>query len=178
MAGEEHKAIEEEIRGVSKVCSVIKVITYVALALFTVVWLVAFGAVVFGFFDPGSTVEGAAVLYLALFGIIVIAILWFTAKIFKDASKRNPFSKKQTNRLRVIAALLLAFAIIDMFLSASFSSGMIIGGYYFGVETGDLQEASGPTVNLGTIFFAIAIYCVSFIFQYGNLLQKFTDETV
>lgn len=125
-----------------------------------------------------NTTEG----WVGVIGILVLTIptaviIKLIALIFKNISKEEtPFTMKQVKRFQWIALLIL----LDVFVNAVFSTvlGGVSGGLYgiFGVF------AKGYTnhlfVYLLEVCSAVVIFCFSFAFEYGFLLQEDINDTV
>ncbi|WP_251212740.1 DUF2975 domain-containing protein [Adlercreutzia murintestinalis] len=178
MSGEEAIVLDDEIGKVRKACRAIKVVATVLLVVFAIILLLFVGLLAFGMIDPRSSVPFGGLLYAGFLGLDIIAILYCVMKIFAEAEKGRPFERSQVLRLRVISVLLVLFALIELVFGIDFYGGIVIAGYEIGVAGGDVSPTPTSFVNIGALFFAVAIYCVSFIFRYGSLLQEMSDDTV
>lgn len=119
-----------------------------------------------------------ALLAMAVHAIPFLAIVKLVANMLRDVSKgETPFSLKQVKRIRWIALLILA----DVILSALFSPGvigMISAGTLDMGYMATSQTSNFVSINVSELFFAGVLLCLSLVFQYGMLLQKFSDETL
>ena len=80
----------------------------------------------------------------------------------------------QVKRLRIIAVLLLLYAVLDMVATnamAVMQIDVINSGY---IST----NSAIVTVNFTPFIAAAVVYAFSFVFKYGVLLQEFSDETL
>ncbi|MEG0016407.1 MAG: hypothetical protein RR747_07480, partial [Gordonibacter sp.] len=87
----------------------------------------------------------------------------------------SPFVMAQVKRLRIVAGLLLVYAVIDS--AVSFNTTLIqYGAMNYGyVSTNDSAIIA---INFTPFAAAAVIFAFSFVFKYGVLLQEFSDDTV
>lgn len=179
MSGEESRELKASISKVGKACKAIKYICLICFVLFTVLWIVLMCLLTIDLATTGS--GGGAIgpfLYVLSHGLAMGALLFVFLKIFSSiVSGESPFTIEQVRRFRLAAALLLLLAVIEAFLSASFSYGSQILGMNVLAAGGSATEQSYININVLALFFAAALFSVSVIFQYGTLLQRLTDET-
>ena len=100
---------------------------------------------------------------------IIIVILYLAERIFKNIyDSQSPFELLNVKRLKIIAWLMLAFAIFPTYIETVlrfFLMRSTTTPYNFSIDI--------TTVCLTVIFFALA-----YIFEYGCLLQQQYDETL
>lgn len=108
-------------------------------------------------------------LVMYVFSCAVMAVTCVTLiKIFSDASKGcSPFTMIQVRRLRLMAAALLVYAILEFAIT-----------YCSSFARQDWAGPSVATVDLFAIIAAAVVFAFSFVFKYGILLQKLSDETL
>lgn len=178
MIGEEERIISDEISAVRKVCKIIRMVILVALVLFCAIVALFVGLLIVRSLDSASSVVLGSIGYVLLFGLDVAAILFIAARVFREAEQGHPFARKQVSRLRCISILFVVYALIECIFAVNFQGTASIGGFDIGVLGGDVSPTPSSFVNVGALLFAVAIYCVSFIFRYGSLLQEMSDDTV
>lgn len=104
--------------------------------------------------------------FAALSLLLLAFLLWVASIIFKSlAVEFAPFSDIQVSRLRLVAQLLLIYALVPQILYSIFHT-ILIPGYSISLSL-DMS-----------FFFAIIFYCLTEIFRYGAVLQKESDETL
>lgn len=103
--------------------------------------------------------------------VIFGAIMFVANKIFTDILKEGtPFRNQIVSRLRIIAILLIAYAVVPNFLGCMISSLLTPGGFL------DNIRAENLSVSAGKVFFAMMFFLLMNIFSYGCLLQDESDE--
>jgi hypothetical protein len=116
----------------------------------------------------GSVDNFRALMMVTLLGSgIMVAILFVASSIFKDIGREGaPFTKENSNKIRVISLLLIAQYIVIPPLQ--FLAVMIF------------SPTTSPSVslNLGAIIIVGIFYCLALIFEYGVELQRQSDETL
>lgn len=184
MAEQEHETIdiEKSLARVKKAGRIIEVVcnalfVLAAIGLISMIGLFLFQALGIDLPLP-IEVSVKALLYGLPTGILTMAFLKVVSRIFSEVAQgESPFCRKQVNRIRWIAYLLFAKAILEAALSVGTSMIAQVGPYNITyIETGG---PSGLSLNIdaGAIFMGVLILCLSIIFEYGSLLQRFTDET-
>lgn len=158
-----------------KIC---RFISYAMVAVFGVLciwWLVSIGVMICSLLNPGfsdNPVNGLTLVNYVLCGIAMAAICVTLIRVFSDTSKgQSPFTMLHVRRLRLVAIALLAYAVLEfgMTCSATF------------MKQGWMDASVGgasPTLNLFPLVAAAVVFAFSFVFKYGVLLQKFSDETL
>ena len=166
---------------INRVCKFINLVFKLILFVFSIYWLIAIGAMVFEStsFEKTQQISGVSafqILLYALHGVVIALLIILLICIFSDATKgESPFTMSQVKRLRMIAGLLLAYAILDFLITqnnALLNYGQLDAGY---ISTSD---SSIIQVNFGPLILAGAVFAFSFVFKYGVLLQEFSDETL
>ncbi|OUO88612.1 hypothetical protein B5F40_12185 [Gordonibacter sp. An230] len=164
-----------------KICNCISVGLKVVFGLICIYWILVVGAMLLSMFNPGLVIaqDGrisffSILLYLA-YGFIIASLFVVFISIFSNTAKgETPFAMSQVKRLRIIAALLLLYAILDMVATnavAVMQIDIINSGY---IST----NSAIVTVNFTPFIAAAVVYAFSFVFKYGVLLQEFSDETL
>lgn len=164
---------------VSKVLNIIARIIAIALVVGSVAAAVSFFIIPSfdfpvsfgGIYGQEQYIAGASEVQIMMIQTVLYAgvgaILFFiTSFIFKDMSLGNtPFSAANSNRLKVISLLLVAYSVVipplQLFLSLIIS-----------------PQASifiSP-INFGLLVFAAMFFCLALIFEYGAELQRESDE--
>ncbi|MEG1907057.1 MAG: DUF2975 domain-containing protein [Gordonibacter sp.] len=133
-------------------------------------WLASAGVMIVDFLNPGvlNNVHSEGIPALVIFivyGLVWVTIFIILIQIFSDVSKgKSPFMMPQVHRLRLVAAALLVYAILEFAITC--------------VATFMQQGAPITTINLASFIAAAVVFAFSFVFQYGVLLQEFSDDTV
>jgi len=116
---------------------------------------------------PFNDLDGmrAWMIDVALGSAALIAILFVTGNILKAISREGtPFTKKNSNKIRVIALLLIA-------------SESVIPALQLLIYVVLLPESGATaTFNFGNIIIAAVFFCLALIFDYGSQLQQESDE--
>jgi len=158
---------------VLKICAIVLVVSLIPIIVF------AGFAPTFGFVlnseqieflnanMPFNNLDGirAWLIDIALWSVTIVAILFVTGSIFKAISREGtPFTKKNANKIRVIALLLIANVTVIPALQLLL--------YVI------LLPESGATVPFafGNIVIAAVFFCLALIFDYGSRLQQESDE--
>lgn len=119
--------------------------------------------------------EGVAGIILLMFP--VAAILRVISLIFRDITEEEtPFTMKQVKRLRWIAL----FIFLDVVINAVFSTGLfgIIGSPFGTAGVVGGAYTNHVSIDIFQAFFAVVIFCLSFAFEYGYLLQEDCNDTL
>lgn len=105
----------------------------------------------------------AACIYL----IMTIITLVFVGRLCKAFSScQSPFEENVITKMKH-----LAFSLIPWVILSSISSGLTEG-----IVTGKFNITAG--INLDTVLVIILIFVLTYIFQYGAVLQQESDETL
>lgn len=123
------------------------------------------------------TVRWEGVVGIILLMIPVAAILRVISLIFRDITKEEtPFTMKQVKRLRWIAL----FILLDVVINAVFSAGLfgVIGSPFGTVGVVGGGYTNHVSIDIFEAFFAVVIFCLSFAFEYGYLLQEDCNDTL
>lgn len=109
-------------------------------------------------------IEG--ILDCVIFGAIMFVANMMFTEILKEGT---PFRDKVVGRLRIIAILLMAYAVVPNFFGCVISSLLTPGGFF------DNIAAANLTVSAGKVFFSLMFFLIMNIFSYGCLLQEESD---
>ena len=181
MLNEEAQKTEESLNKSSKVCKYISISLKIIFAIFCICWMLSIGVMVFGLIDPSLADRESAmgvpllVLYLA-YGVVIALLLVALIGVFSGVAKgESPFAMAQVKKLRIIAGLLLLYAIIDNVIAQN--NSLII---FSGLNSGYVSPNSNQIIqiNFAPFIVAGAVYAFSFVFKYGVLLQELSDETI
>ena len=158
-----------------KICRLIGLAMIVVFVFLCIWWLASSGVMVCSLFDPGfsdNPVNGFTLVNYVLCGIAMAAICITLIKIFSDTSKgHSPFTMLQVKRLRLIAISLLAYGVLEFVMTCS---AAFMNQGWAGSSAGSVS----PTLNFFPLVAAAVVFAVSFVFKYGILLQKLSDETL
>lgn len=181
MQYEDKAEAEDSLSRVHKACRFIGVVVKIIFIVFCVCWLSTVCMMVYSLItsDATGSTENVSTLRTIMYfihGFAVALIFIVFIGIFTDAVKgQSPFVMKQVKRLRLIAGLLVVYAVIDIFISGHI--GLI---QYDGFDSGYVSTGGNEIIpiNLAPIIGASVAFAVSFVFQYGVLLQELSDETL
>ena len=174
MIDEDAVKTERSLTKTKKVCRFINIAIRVIFVIFCVSWILVAGMM---FLSTMGEYEGILrFIFFCASGIVIAAMFIVLIMIFSDVAKgESPFDMIQVRRLRIIASLLLIYAISDFaatYNTASLEFSTLNSGY---VSTNDSVVIA---VNFATFIAAAVVFAFSFVFQYGVLLQEFSDDTV
>ncbi|WP_417331584.1 hypothetical protein [Gordonibacter urolithinfaciens] len=181
MLNEEAQKTEESLNKSSKVCKYISILLKIIFAIFCICWMLSIGVMTFGLIDPSLANRESAmdvpllILYLA-HGVVIALLLAALVGVFSGVAKgESPFVMAQVKKLRIIAGLLLLYAIIDNVIAQN--NSLII---FSGLNSGYVSPNSNQIIQINFAPFIVAgvVYAFSFVFKYGVLLQEFSDETL
>jgi len=120
-------------------------------------------------FDGSVDSFRAAMIFTMLSSGIMAAILIVASFIFKDISREGtPFTKKNSNKIKVISLLIIAQCIVIPLLQ-------LLAVMIF---TSASNAFASFNLNLWFIIVAVIFFCLALIFQYGEELQRQADETL
>lgn len=172
---------EASLIRINKVCRFISASIKIIFILFCICWIFAAGLMVCsimnieGFGDIGDTSVLRLVLYLVYGGIIAVVFI-VLIRIFSDVAKGDtPFAMIQVKRLRIIAADLLLYAILDFVITYN-SALLQLDGFSSGYVSTNGNAI--VAVNFVPLIAAAVVFAFSFVFKYGVLLQELSDETL
>ena len=179
LAFEEEVKYEQSLVRIKRVCRVSYRTLRVVFVLVTILFasILTLGAI--EAFFPDSipflrSVEPPALIPLALFSAIGIAIFWMVMLLPKDALvEESPFTLKQARRIRNIALLLLAKELAGTLFPMQVIPLVVNDQLSFSFEVAKSQTFI-VYLNVETFLLAALLWCISLIFQYGVLLQKET----
>lgn len=181
MLKDELMEVESSLGRVKRVCKSIGVTLRVILVLFCLYWLFVVGSMLYAALTSGSgsVDENPTILHAFLYfvhGVVIALLLISFVGIFSDVAKGiSPFEMRQVKRLRIIAGLLALYALVDFVVTSRtilFDQSDMTSGY-ISTTGNDIIP-----INLAPIFGAAVTFAFSFVFQYGVLLQEFSDETL
>lgn len=168
---------ENSLSNIKKAFRIVNMTLKVIFVLFCLYWLIVIGSTVYAYVIDATDKPDFLPMCLYFSHGVVIALLLLTfIGIFSDVVVgRSPFTMIQVRRLRIIAGLLLMYAVIDFAVTANaaiFKYDELVSGY---VSTTGNEIIP---INLALIFGAGVMFAFSFVFKYGVLLQEFSDETL
>lgn len=176
MVDEEAKETEKSLVRANKVCGRISIILKIILVLICVWWIVATGLMIVSLFNGGPEEVSLIGLFLYIaHGLVLATLMFLLILIFSEpAHDRSPFGMIQVKRLRQIAGLLVLYAIFDFAVSCN-AAYLYIDWSNFGAT---ISSSPIATINFGPLMVAAAVFAFSFVFKYGVLLQKFSDDAL
>lgn len=166
-----------QIRNASKVIYCVLNSIFILCCLFLLLILVLFGVseiVPDLLFDV--QVDFLNMVTLVCTGIFVTILFKLITNVFRDVAKGStPFTLMQVRRIRIAALIIALDALVGTVFSPGFIYAMQVGGINIGYTV--IGQPSVP-IDLGEILTAICLFCLSFVFKYGVLLQRLSDETL
>lgn len=177
MEDSNERDLRHALCGMRKICKMLKTSFYAVTVVFAICWVLILLSAMAEWIS-GRNENFAGVVYAIAAGAFAVLIFWNLAKLFEEVVKGNPpFSELQADRLRSIAIIALAFAILDFLMSFCFVYEVKPELGFGMVANNGIAE---PTLNLnvGMLAFSAIMYSLSAIFRYAALLQQLSDETV
>lgn len=171
----------ESLSKLRTLCKRISVVLIIALVILCISWLFAISSMVISQIsrETVNVRNDLTTLNIAMYlvhAIIIVALFSILVRIFFSAAKgESPFTMNQVRRLRMISALLLAYALVDLGISCNNTLIQLDLMNYGYVSTSD--SAIVP-LNLGPFLAAAVVFAFSFVFKYGVLLQEFSDDVI
>lgn len=174
-------ATESALAKTNKACRFIGVALKIVFAIFVVFWVGTALIMTLSLVFPGSfgLMENVALHNIVLYvgqGIVIAVMFVAFMSIFSDVSKgETPFTMMQVRRLRLVAGMLVLYGFLDFAVAAS-AAVMQING----LDSGFVATSGNIIIpiNLVPLIAAAVVFAFSFVFKYGVLLQKFSDETL
>lgn len=180
MFDEEARDTRDSLNKTKRICRALKLITIVSLVLLVVFEFASVGFMVVAVLGNFGELDGnIGLLQISLslsFGLVVAAILVILLRIFSDVAQGDsPFTMAQVKRLRIISLLLVCYGALDNIITNA--SALI---QYNGFNSGYMStnENAVFAVYLAPLIVAAAVFAFSYVFKYGVLLQKLSDETL
>lgn len=115
-----------------------------------------------------TTASGLVALSVAVFVVsaFLFVILLITYKMFKKIHESyTPFDEQHVKSIKTIGILVMVMTLVGRIVDSTASS--IIGISTLGIST----DSTG-------IILGLIIFCLAYIFDYGCMLQKQSDETL
>lgn len=165
----------------NKVCRIISVILKVIFAVVCAFWIFSSGLMIYSLICPSSfsvadNVNQLKTVLFIVYGVIFAVMFIVFIRMFSSVAGGNsPFSLVQVKRLRIIAGMLLLYAAVDFLITANTSFFQLDGlnsGY------ASTNDNTIIPINLVPLIASAVIFAFSFVFEYGVLLQEFSDETL
>jgi hypothetical protein len=181
MVDDDDRVTQESLVAANQVCRSINGFLKILFAVFCTCWLFATALLALSWIRPDNFGEGGGsslvgiVLFLAD-GVVIAAMFVIFIRAFTDvAAGKTPFAMIQVKRLRVIALLLIFYAILDFAITAN-SSLLNING----LDSGFFSTNDNAIIplNFGPLIAAGVLLAFSYVFKYGVLLQKFSDDSL
>ena len=167
------------IQRISRIINRILKVIAVLLLAFLVVIIALSTLCSFGLIDVGLSAGPLDLLILSAYGLVIVGLVYVIANMFSDVAQgESPFTLAQVKRFRVIAVLLLIYVVLDAFMSTGTVAQIHIGELELGYDVVESAAGSTLSVNVGALLGSGFFGALSLIFEYGVLLQKFSDETL
>ena len=182
MAAKEKSETEESLSRIQRISKVInrflKVIA-VLLFVFLVITLVLTILCSFGLIDSGLSSNPFDLVILGTYGLVIVSLVYVVSNMFSDVAQgESLFTLVQVKRFRAIAILLLAYVVLDAFMSTGTVAQIHVGELELGYDVVESAVGSTLSINVGALLGSGFFGALSLIFEYGVLLQNFSDETL
>ena len=168
---------------VNKVCRRLRLAIKVIFVVICVFWAIAAGSMIWtlvndGVFGAGTDTNIVSLLLHIARGVVVVVLYLILAHIFDDTvDGESPFTMKQVDRLKAAALALVVYAVLGIVLGY-FSALMQMNGFSSGYIPSAGSDNVIMSVDFSPFIAAAAVFAFSYVFKYGVLLQKFSDETL
>lgn len=181
MLSAEEKQTQISLNKIKKVCKTLSFVLKVVFVILGICWIFSLGSMLLSIIDPESLASDNSaslvdIVLCALFGLVIAAMFVVFAGMLSDVAKgESPFTLVQVKRLRLISALLVMYAIINVV--ASYNSAFLqisdVNAGYVSTNGSAIMK-----VDFAPFIAAAVVFAFSFVFKYGVLLQEFSDETL
>ena len=171
---------EENIKRLSKRCKVCYLLFRALLVLCTIAGVAFVSVAIIALFRPSDDLSVIVQSWTALFSVLILSILLVVIfgniySLLKDITKgESPFKRKQAKRFRNISFALVIYAVLSLLISVV--EPALIDIYTDSLQIAAVVDDTGSHINLMTIVFALVMFSVSVIFEYGAKLQEQSDE--
>ena len=168
--------INADLRGMMKASKMLMVLFFALAGMFI---LLAVSLVFLAIYQGllANAMQDGLNLCLSVMGLLIFAVIFTIAGlIFKDISKgESPFTMKQARRIRIVAWMLIVYAVIEAVLP----SGVVVDNSYAGSTINvNHIESSPPIIKVGSVIVGVVFYFLASVFTYGVKLQELSDETL
>ncbi|MRX83540.1 hypothetical protein [Eggerthella guodeyinii] len=176
------KAALSRMAKASRVIAIALRAIFVATCIF-VVLLLALYFYQLGTFDGEIDIVAllTSIAYHVLTAAVSCLILFVAIKVFDDIARgTSPFTEKQASRIRLIGILLVAGVVLD--IPSLVIDPLMVQSSQVHLGIGPAQDS--PTgnpelrVNMPLVYGAALSFFLSYVFKYGALLQRLSDDTV
>lgn len=179
MLKEEAREIGAPLERIVKISKLVSNILKVLIVLFLLVLVVAIVFVIATLFGllQGFIVDISALVPLAIYSGATLILLKIMQDVFEDIAKgSSPFTSMQVKRLRFAALILFIGALVETLFSGSAFS--IVQNCDMNISYHDSSiSGNALKINAGSLIGAAFLF-TSYVFEYGALLQEFTDDTL
>lgn len=179
MVNDEEKIYQSlgRLKSVSRVAGrLLKVLFYIYIVATLVIFAAIFLWIVsldYPIGDILSTIQR----FLPNLIMVAIATLLFRLfiRVFEDMSRgESPFSDMQSLRWKTVGWLLLGKMLFELMISFAPFSIESVGDMFVGLSVQPIIV----NVDVASVLWAIVSFCLSYVFKYGALLQRLSDETL
>jgi hypothetical protein len=177
---EEHSVLIHRVKRACKVSyallRVLFVVIIVMWSLLLLSWLLS--PILQHVYGWAGILEAPVLFNYLILGLLSAVFVRMMMLVLRDVSKgETPFTRKQSKRVRLISYLMFARVLLELLLSiiatTLHSSGLILWTYPVSVS---LEPTPTLYLNLEALIFAIVLYSISIVFEYGALLQRDSDD--
>lgn len=170
--------IEASLKRIKKISRGLSYGSKFAIAVFSILFASVIALIAFGDSSSSLISKMALLAPLCLYALATMILLVIMHGIFESISKGDtPFTSAQVSRFRWAALVLLLGAVVE----TVFSSGALSIAQTDSMVVNYYDSSAGsntPSINLASILGAALLFALSFVFEYGVILQEFTDDTL
>lgn len=183
MLHEDAETTIDSLLRVKKICKIFDVV-FRCVCVFIFIWWIASSISLASYllqsdqFEKSGVVGISALLVFSFTCIVLIAFFRVLSKMFFSLGNgASPFSLKQVERLRVLAILLVFY--FGLLIASSYVSVLLNqNGIYKGFFATGANANSFITIDPAPLLISAVFFALSFVFEYGLLLQAQSDDTV
>lgn len=180
MLKEEAQKIEAPLERIVKMSKYVSTVLKFSILLFVIILIVAAVFVATAMLMPMQDfeIDISALVPLAIYSVATLILLKIMREIFEDiANGDSPFTSLQVKRLRIAALVLFVGAVAEALFSSSVFSVVRYDDMNISYHDSSIS-GNALRINAGSLLGAAFLFTLSYVFEYGVLLQEFTDDTL
>lgn len=154
----------------------------IVMAAFAIGWSLFFAAFIASLMSSGGSLPDLVGNFLcavpvAVFAFLNVYILYVIGSIFNSMRHGDtPFTMRVSRQIKIVSYLLLLSFLLEAFVSV-----IPLDDYSLGVMRIGLARQEGGVVanfSVSTLIASIIGFVLSYVFKYGALLQRLSDDTI
>lgn len=184
MNREDAKETEASLRKIKRICRALGIFLKFSIFAFLAIWAVFVATCVIRLVgsDPQTVnlfEEMLSLVSVVVMGPLVAYLIKIGADVFLDVVRgESPFTSIQSTRMRKVAVVLLVYAVLEAILSPGFATVLQMGGLDLGYRVTESPLGPSIPINMGVLLVAATLWALSLVFEYGVLLQEFSDDAI